>query len=225
MKKIILLLVFGFLAGCAAPPQKPIVMEKNYLQTGTKKVGVVLTEIPKPDVHLPGADCLLCMATAEMANSSLSDHVDKLIPDDFKLVESELIKQLKAKGINIVAIDDPIKLTELPEFESQKEGVAKYDYRGFRNKYGISHLLVITVNSIGMERKYSSYVPVDVPRAVVNGVSYLVDLSDNSYKWYKHVKINKSASGNWDEPPSYPALTNAFYQAIELGREDILAEF
>ena len=225
MKKIILLLVLGLLGGCVAPPQKPIAMEKNYLQTSTKKIGVVLTEIPKPDVHLPGADCLLCMATAEMANSSLSDHVDKLVPNDFKLVESELIKQLKAKGINVVAINDTIKLAELPELDSPKEGTAKHDYRQFRNKYGVSHLLVISVNSIGMERKYSGYVPVDVPRAVVNGVSYLVDLSDNTYKWYKHIKINKSASGNWDEPPSYPALTNAFYQAIEIGREDILAEF
>ena len=225
MKNIIFLLAVGLLTGCVTPPQKPVAMEQNYLQKGAKKVGVIMTEIPKPDVHLPGAACLLCIAAAEIGNSSLSDHVDTLIPDDFKLVESDLIKQLKAKKVDVVAIKDRLKLSELNEFDSNMEGAPRHDYRELRNKYGVNHLLVIDINEIGMIRKYSNYIPVDDPRAVVNGVSYLVDLSNNTFKWYKHIKVNKSASGNWDEPPSFPALTNAYYQAIETGREMILTEF
>lgn len=225
MKNIIFLLAVSLLTGCATPPHKPVAMEQNYLQQGTKKVGVIMTEMPRPDVHLPGADCLLCIVAAEIGNSTLSSHVDTLIPDDFKLIESDLVKQLKAKKVDVVAIEDNLKLSELSEFNSDIEGAPRHDYRKLSNKYGINHLLVIDINTIGMLRKYSSYIPIDDPRAVVTGVSYLVDLSNNTFKWYKHINVNKSANGNWDEPPAFPALTNAYYQAIETGRETILAEF
>ena len=33
----------------------------------------------------------------------------------------------------------------------------------------------------------------------------------------------KNAVGNWDEPPAYPALTNSYYQALEMGKDIILA--
>ena len=225
MKNILFLIAAALLTGCVTPPQKPIEMDQNFLQKGSKKVGVMLTQMPIPDVYLPGANCLLCLAAAEVAVSDLSTHVETLAPDDFKLVESELVKQLKAKGVDVIAINEVLDTESLPEFSSEVEGFARLDYRGFGSKYKISHLLVIDVNAIGMIRNYASYIPVDDPRALVKGVSYLVDLKNNRYKWYKHIKVNKSAKGEWDEPPNFPALTNAYYQAIEMGREMVLSEF
>jgi hypothetical protein len=35
--------------------------------------------------------------------------------------------------------------------------------------------------------------------------------------------VFKNAAGNWDEPPDYPALTNSYYQALEMGKDIILA--
>ena len=224
MRIILLLVTIVALSGCVAVYQKPIKMEKNYLSSGSKKIGVIFTKLPKPDVHLPGAGCLLCIAVAEANHSSLSAHVDTLSTDDFNTVKKQLLTKLRGKGLNVVELDEKIDLSELPDFDPLKEGFSEKDYRGFRNKYGVNHVLAVQINSIGMERKYSSYIPVADPSAVVLGVSYLVDLKDNSYKWYKHIKVHKSASGSWDEPPAFPALTNAFYQAIESGKEVILSD-
>lgn len=225
MKIFGVLAVVSLLVGCGAAPVKPVAMEKDYLYSGTKKVGVVLAKMPVPDVYLPGADCLLCIGVAEMANSTLSTHVETLKPDDFSLVKSELVERLKEKGVDVIAIDENIEVEKLPEFQSEVEGVSKHDYSAYSSKYDITQLLVIDINSLGIQRKYASYVPTSDPKAVVAGAGYLVELSTNTYKWYKNIEVYKSASGNWDEPPSFPALTNAYYQVIEAGRENILSEF
>ena len=225
MKNILVLSMLMLLTACATPPQKTIDLDEGYLQAGSKRVGVVLTKVPELDVYIAGADCLLCILAAEAANSSLSAHIETLAPDDFRLIESELVQKLTAKGVNVVAIDGGVDLKTLPELSSKEEGSTKYDYSQYREKYKITHLLVIDVDQMGMYRTYASYFPTSDPRAIVAGVSYLVDLSSNTYQWYKHINILKGVDGGWDEPPNFPALTNAYYQAIEEGREQILSEF
>jgi hypothetical protein len=34
-----------------------------------------------------------------------------------------------------------------------------------------------------------------------------------------------SAQGEWDEPPKFPGLTTAYYQAIELAKDKIKDQF
>lgn len=222
MRNILLLVTALYLTGCVAT-QKPIAMKENYLQSSSKKIGVIFTDLPKPDVHLPGAGCLLCIVVAEAANSELSDHVEKLQSEELKPVKEQLLTKLRGKGLKVMALSE--KLDNLPDFDDVKEGVADKDYRSFAAKYGISHLMVIKINAVGMERKYSNYIPTSDPNATVQGVGYLVDLKDNSYKWYKHIKVLKGAVGNWDEPPAFPSLTNAYYQALESSKDVILNEF
>jgi len=37
--------------------------------------------------------------------------------------------------------------------------------------------------------------------------------------------MQEGADGAWDEPPNFPGLTNAYFQALELGMEDFLRPF
>jgi hypothetical protein len=53
----------------------------------------------------------------------------------------------------------------------------------------------------------------------------VVNLKTNAYEWFMPVNILKSAEQKWDEPPKYPGLTNAYFQALELGRDSFLKPF
>ena len=49
----------------------------------------------------------------------------------------------------------------------------------------------------------------------------MVNLKTNAYEWYSPIDINKAAA-MWDQPPKFPDLTNAYFQAIELGKDAVL---
>jgi hypothetical protein len=89
----------------------------------------------------------------------------------------------------------------------------------------VDRLLVIDITTLGVMRPYSAYVPTGAPRGILEGRGYLVNLSNNSYEWYQRVQVYRAADGQWDEPPKFPGLTNAYYQVIELGKDDFLKPF
>jgi hypothetical protein len=85
--------------------------------------------------------------------------------------------------------------------------------------------LVISITSLGFLRTYSAYIPTSPPKGLLEGVGYMVNLKTNNYEWYERVTIIKSADGNWDEPPQFPGLTNAYFQTLELGKDSFLRTF
>jgi len=42
---------------------------------------------------------------------------------------------------------------------------------------------------------------------------------------YQDVNVNVASRGEWKEPPSFPGVTTAFYEAIESAKSDILGHF
>ena len=78
---------------------------------------------------------------------------------------------------------------------------------------------------IGISRDYSAYIPTSDPKGKIVGQGFMVNLSTNAYEWYQDLSTAKSSDGAWDEPPSYPGLTNAYFQAIELTKDDVLKAF
>jgi len=52
-----------------------------------------------------------------------------------------------------------------------------------------------------------------------------VNLGSNAYDWYLPVNVLRSAEGVWDEPTAFPGLTNAYFQALELGKDSYLNPF
>lgn len=225
MRVLFVFVSMMLLYGCVGTPQLPVALDKISLNDSKNKVGVVLQTLPSPTLYLPGADCLLCYAVAKVANSSLGTHAKTLIPAEFSLVKSELIKKLRMKGVDVVAIEADIDFKALPKLTSDVPNTAKYDFANLKSQYGITQLLVIDINAIGFERPYASYIPTGDPNAIIRGTAYMVDLTNNAYKWYKPISLIKSAEGDWKEPPTYPGLTNAYFSLIEEGRESILSEF
>jgi hypothetical protein len=209
------------LVGCAAPPQKPIDMAPDAVTPQAGRIGVVLAQLPKVDTEFPGADCLLCIGAASLANGKLTKHVQTLSAEDMSKVRDELVTRLASKGAAAVALDLVLEVDKLPDAAGKAENAPKKDFTSLRSKAGVDKLLIVEIRALGVWRNYSAYIPTSDPRAVVKGAGYLVNLSKNSYEWYKPIDITKAAAGAWDEPPDFPGLTNAYFEAIEMTKEEL----
>ena len=221
----LLVSVFSLISACALKPQTPITLKQTFWSDAPKKVGVVMAKIPELDVYLPGAGCLLCLAAAEIANSSISSHLNTLSSDDLVDLKREVAQKLKKKGVDVVVIESDIDFDTLPKYKSETPNSTRKDYSSFKASHGLTHLVVINVTRLGVHRTYSSYIPTSDPKGSFFGASYMVNLSNNTYDWYKPLNVLKSVNDEWDEPPLFPALTNAYYQALETGKDSVLAPF
>lgn len=216
-------LVFALLGGCATAPQQPVAMSPQSLAGSSGRVGVVMSALPKVDTAFPGADCLLCFATAAAINSKLTDHARTLKADDLASLRADALLALGKRGVTAVDIPEAIRIDSLPDHSgAEAPNVARKSFAALRSAHSIDKLIVIDFGFVGFERTFAAYVPTADPKAFVSGTAYLVNLATNTYEWFLPIAIRKSSDGAWDEPPSYPGLTNAFYQALELSRDSVL---
>ena len=213
-----------FLSGCAAPPQQPVGLSKD-LMTSKPSIGVGMTSLPTVDTQFPGAGCLLCLAAASIANRSLTTHVQTLPSDDAATLKDSVAKLLMAKGMNARVIDEPLKLKDLPNANGSGVNQARQDFKGLKAKYNVDKLLVIDITAMGVWRNFSGYIPTGDPKAIIKGSGYIVNLDNNALDWYVPLDIQKSAEQTWDEPPKFPGLTNAYFQALEAGKDALTKPF
>lgn len=210
------------LSGCAAPPQSALGISPQAFAPAANNYGVVMTAIPAADTSFPGASCLLCIAAASVANSSLTTHAKTLTTTDLSNLNLQAADALRKKGAKVTMIDN-LDLKTLPDNSKAAPNFARKDFTGLKAKYKVDKLLVIAIDMAGIERTYASYIPAGDPKAKLAGASYIVNLNDNALEWYKPIMVVKAADGKWDEPPKFPGLTNAWFQAIELARDEVLA--
>ncbi|WP_199758491.1 hypothetical protein [Aquabacterium soli] len=211
--------------GCASVPQGPVDIKPATLSGNSTRIGVAMTAVPKVDTSFPGAGCLLCLAAASMMNNSLTDHIRTLPPEGLDTLKQEIAQAITKKGATAVVIAEQINVDDLPRSSGSAPNTAPRDHSSFKQKYQIDKLLVINVSYVGVERAYSAYVPTTDPKGALRGTGYLLDLSSNTYEWYLPVAVIKGAEGNWDEPPKFPGVTNAYFQALEQGKETFLTPF
>lgn len=221
------LIAAALLAGCATPPQQPINLASDYMSSGKAKqgrVGVVMAELPKPDTQFPGAGCLLCIAVANVAHSSLNKEVQAFSTEELKPLPGQLVELLRKQGIDAVLLTDPLKVADLPDMTGDNTNKSRKSFSALKSKHQLDRLLVVNITSLGVARSYSAYVPTDVPRAVLNGTASLIDLSTHSLEWYVPLNLSRAAEGAWDEP-KFPGLTNAYYQVLETGMDTVKKPF
>ena len=213
----------ALLAGCAGPVQTPVNLAADYFSASKAragKVGVVMSDLPKPDTQFPGAFCLLCMAVANGAHSALSKEVQAFSTAELQPLPADLAALLKKQGLDVVLINEPLKVADLPDLgASDPVNKARKNYASLKAKHGIDRLLVVHITSLGVWRSYSAYVPTDPPRAVLNGTVSMIDLSSHALEWYLPLAVSRAADGAWDEPPKFPGLSNAYYQVLETGMD------
>lgn len=209
------------LSGCAGKPQLPVSLGASTISTGSR-IGVAMPALPKAEVHLPGADCLLCILAARGMNSGLSKHTEGLGQEDLPALKEQAAEALRKKGATVIVIAEPLDMKALGDAPASGDNLARKNFMPLKAKYGVDKLLVIDIQSLGFLRSYASYFPTSDPKGLLRGTGYMVNLATNTYEWYTPVEIQKSSDGAWDEPPRFPGLTNAYFQAIELGKDGFL---
>jgi len=210
------------LAACqTTPPQSPIALTKESLaaQKGRVAVGI---RIGNPDLYLPGASCLLCIGAATLANSSLNTYAKTLKTDELLAIRAEIVENLRKKGFDAVAIDAPIEFDKLPDLKLGPNFATK-DFSPIAK--GFDHVVVINIPQVGFVRTYAAYVPTSDAKATLSGFAYMVNLKTNGLEWYDQLAITRSAEGAWDEAPSFPGLTNAYFQTIEQAKDRMKGPF
>lgn len=215
----------AFVLGGCATPQTPIALTSEALTPQVGKIGVAMAQIPKTDTFFPGAGCLLCIATAAAANSALTAHIQTLPHEGLPELKNEVAALIDKKGVQTLVIEEAIDLAALPSFGDKGPGIALKDFTPFRERHGIDKLVVIHITGLGVIRTYSSYFPTSDPKGALSGIGYMVDLSNNRYEWYHPVFVTKSAEGAWNEPPQFPGVTNAYFQALEAGKDEFMKPF
>jgi len=211
------------LTGCATKPQLAVSLNRATLSTQGTRVGVAMTPLPKIDTSFPGANCLLCIATASVANSSLTAHTKTLNHEDLPKLKQAVADLIRKRGVEPVILADDVKLDAYPDRAVSADGnFARKDYSALLKKHGIDKLLLIDIREIGFERTYSSYVPTSDPKAVLRGSASLIDLKTHTLDWYQPLAIMRASDGVWDEPPKFPGLSNAYFQVIELTKDEVL---
>jgi hypothetical protein len=209
------------LSACGTVSQAPIPFKAETLQ-GQGRIGVVSTAVPKADMNYPGAGCLLCFAAAAATNATLSSYTKTLPNDDLTRAKTEIAQALTKKGREVKVIEAPIDVSALPDTGTKQPGVSAKDFSTLAKQHGVDKLLVLDFTSVGIERSYSAYIPNGPPMAIITGTGYLVNASNNTYEWYRPFRVVKASEGNWDEPPKFPGLTNAYFQAIEVSKDNFL---
>lgn len=211
------------LTGCASVPSGPIALAPGAATSGS--VGVAMSPVPKADTSFPGASCLLCLAAASAANRTLTVHTQTLPADDLAKLKNQMAQVIAKKNKAVTVIDAPIDMDSLPSSSLQGTNVAKKDFASLKKTHNVDKLLLIQITSVGIERPYSAYIPTGAPVAVFTGNGYLVNLTTNTYEWYQPVRIVRAADGSWDEPPKFPGLTNAYFQSLEMGKDEFIKPF
>lgn len=217
------------LAGCSTlPPVQPTGLNKQSIteQKETIKIGIFSTETSTPSVAFPGADCLLCIAFASGANSELSGHI-KSLESDVGELDNLLLDELKKQGFNARLITEALNLKDVEKINVKKEQTyaARRDFRPLAKQHGLTHVLVFDIRHHGVVRPYASYVATSAPYAAVSGTAYMIDIASNQYVWNTNIEQKQNAKGQWQTPPTYPELTNAYYSVVEAVKENVLEAF
>jgi hypothetical protein len=215
----------GILHGCVTAPQAPIEYSQDALSAKSGRVGVAMSTLPKVDTEFPGASCLLCYAAAAAANSSLTSYAHTLPYEDLPKLKNDMADALRKKGVDAIVIADPVDVEALSKNENAGPNLARKDFSPLKSKYMVDKLLMIQITNMGFIRTYSAYVPTSEPKAELHGTGYLVNLKNNAYEWYMPVNVSKAADKNWDEPPQFPGLTNAYYQMLEVSKDSYMKPF
>lgn len=224
MGKLFSLLFAGIfiLSGCSSLPAQTKVMTDKSLWQTKPKVGLYVSNVPKITTSFPGASCLLCLAAASMANSSLTTQVETYQAKQLQSSKEKLIGMLKEKGVEVVVIDTLIKESAMKKRVNPANPHIVKDYSIYKTKNDVDQMFVVNFSFVGVTRGYSSYVPTGAPQAAITADVYMIDTKTNDFTLFDPISIIRGAEGEWDKPPKFPGITNAFYQAEEAAFDQLV---
>lgn len=222
IKCLFVALTTYILAACTSTPQQTVTLDNNLFANENLKIGVIYySPKEKATTHIYGASCLLCYAVASALTSNLDNYLAANISDEELLNMKELvIAEYSSRSKNVEFIELAISIENLSDFYGDP-GYATKDFRVLKEELNVDVLVVFEVAQHGAHRSFSNYIPNGDPKGHISGLLYSVDLDTNAYVQYLEINEMIQPSGEWDEPPTFPSVTTAYYQAVENAKEQI----
>jgi hypothetical protein len=228
LKLCALALAGVIVTGCAAF-QPPVPLSGEFTQNPGLQVGLALRSPETPSFTTEGNVGLLDYAIISAAMLSLKEHVKTLDLSEFKTIEQEIAHLLQQQGFEAQVIPEFPDMETLEKFtDPDKEDTEYYapqDMTPFAKALGVDYLITLEVFRAGFARPYEGFIPMDSPRAVFDIRGQLIDLRSNRLLWFAGIHKANSPDGAWDEPPSFPGLTNSYYITLEEAKKEIIDTF
>lgn len=205
------------LTGCSVAPQQPdLALNTDILSQQETKIGIHFVEPEdKATTHIWGANCLLCYGVASALTQGLDDHLEQEIStEELDNIKELVLAKYSARFPNVKMVELSTPVKELKDFKEQL-GFAKKDFTVVKGEHDIDVLVIMHVRGYGAFRSFSNYIPNGDPQGYLAGWLYSVDLNTNAYIQYLSLDEKVQPSGVWDQPPKYPSVTTAYYQAVE----------
>lgn len=196
-------------------------VQPKFMTQKDKVIGVAVAELPKPMTYKVGNQGLLDVVINNAAASDLDKHLAGLDISRISDVGERIAKDLEVKGFRVKRIQEPVGVAALAKLEKQNDAQSKTyfdgrDFSGFKAKYGVDKLVLLSVGQIGTQRSYYGFIPTSDPVAVAQVNGRVIDLASNQLEWNQTVmRTVPSNTGTWDEPPAFPGLTKAMNSAYD----------
>ncbi len=218
---ILLIFLSTLILGGCVSIQKPVSLDTSNWGKNDTKIAILVNRLPTGYTYKAGSQGLLDIAINNATASDLTKHLESLDFSEFYVIRKEINDILSQKGVNTNLLDANYYLPELSKFD--KEGnYATLDYSSLKSSLGVDQLLIIDVYQLGTTRNYYGFIPISAPMAIFSGTGQLINLSNNKILWHHKVSITNAVNGNWDEPTTYPGLTNAIYQTLNQGKSQLI---
>ncbi|WP_417329931.1 hypothetical protein [Halomonas cupida] len=212
------------ISGCANR-QAPVAMHQSVWQEKHERIGVTASVVNQPQLYKIGPQGLLDLAINNEMTLDLREAMQDWDNQALKDIPQELAASLEDRGYEVVMIPEPLRIEDFQEVDNRQDGYSAHDFRPLKPRYQIDKLIVVSIGAHGLTRSYYGFIPTSDPVATVNHLSSVIDLDDNRYLLHQSGSVEQAAEGEWDQPPLYPHLAEAYSKAIEQARQDILAEF
>lgn len=203
------------MVGCVAV-QQPISFSLSP-ETAKGSIGIVQVESPVPGAQYTGNIGLLDLAIIAAANGGLNKHLKQQdFAADYQKLPTELQGILEAKGYKVVMIDKDINTKVAAKFKAPVKGVNKTNFSSYKTQYGVDHLLILAMPSVGTTRSYYGPIPTSEPLATATISVELVDLNSNKVEWFSRETSSHVIEKPWDEgSKNWPNLTNAVFTSVD----------
>lgn len=213
------------LAGCAHPvPNVPL--NSSFWNQKGQTVGVNIAHPEKTGFYKLGQVGLLDDGIDNLMTSDSRNYVEKLALAPFNKVQFTFVDGLNKRGMKAHVIKAKIDLTKLKESGAKNPKTeALLDFRPLAGLANANYLLIMNVTEAGIARKYYGVIPLGNPVAIFNVEGRLVNLTTNAILWRDQVHELAPIGSNWDSPPKYTALKQAYMRALTSARSDLLLDF
>ena len=195
-------------------------MTADFWTSDQGKIGVVMITPQPPGYFKEGSQGLLDVAISNSVTSQIQTKIHALDTSPLNAVPQRFAAALKARHMNVTVVKQ-VALGELKKNETAH--FPAYDFSDLARSLNVDKLLIISPGT-GFSRQYYGFIPISKPKATVAAMELMVTNAKNEIVWLHYYNSAKTVEGDWDNPPDYPILVQAYREALDKAVAELPAD-